>query len=151
MTIDPNSRPHSVRRVLSSASILAGSIAVVLSGVSAHAASGTWLGTVDATWAGANWSASPVPGAGDTAVFNGTGNGSTTIDFGTGVTVGAITFDTASAAAYTIGSGGVGAQALTLGGHECGDIDDQHGGQQRDDQCQPRAWDRDCQHDCHHE
>ncbi|MCX6895442.1 MAG: autotransporter-associated beta strand repeat-containing protein, partial [Verrucomicrobia bacterium] len=79
-----------------------------------HAASATWNGTVDATWAGANWSASPVPGTGDTATFNGAGNGNTTIDLGAGVAVGSIFFDTASAAAYTVGSGAVGSQTLTL-------------------------------------
>ncbi|HLP75954.1 MAG TPA: autotransporter-associated beta strand repeat-containing protein, partial [Candidatus Paceibacterota bacterium] len=61
-----------------------------------------------------NWDASPVPGTGETATFNGLGNGNTTIDLGAGVTVGNILFDS-SAAAYTIGSGAVGSQALTFG------------------------------------
>ena len=81
---------------------------------SLHAASGTWTGATDATWAGANWSASPVPGTLETATFNGLGNGFTTIDLGSGISVGTILFDTASVAGYTIGSGGVGAQTLTL-------------------------------------
>ncbi|MFT4176735.1 MAG: autotransporter-associated beta strand repeat-containing protein, partial [Luteolibacter sp.] len=80
-------------------------------------ASGTWTGTADAAWiTEANWSAAPVPEIGNTATFNSAGNGNTTIDLGTGVTVGNIIFDTADAAAYTIGSGGIGAQTLTISG-----------------------------------
>jgi autotransporter-associated beta strand protein len=56
-----------------------------------------------------------VPSAGDTATFNGAGNGNTTIDLGAGVTLSSLLFDTSSAAAYTIGSGGVGAETLTFG------------------------------------
>jgi len=82
----------------------------------AHAASDTWAGTTDATWATAtNWAGSNVPGSGDTATFNGAGNSNTTINLGTGVTLGTLLFDTSSAAAYTIGSGAVGTQTLTLG------------------------------------
>ena len=87
---------------------------LVLSIPSAFAASGTWNGTVDATWAGANWSATPVPGTGDTATFNNAGNANTTLDLGSGVTIGNLYFNTASAAAYTIGSGAAGSQTLTL-------------------------------------
>ncbi|MBK8091575.1 MAG: autotransporter-associated beta strand repeat-containing protein [Verrucomicrobiaceae bacterium] len=79
-----------------------------------RAASGAWTGLTDSTWAGANWSATPVPGTGDSATFNNDGNGNTTIDLGTGLTVATVIFDTASAAAFTLGSGGVGAQTLTL-------------------------------------
>jgi autotransporter-associated beta strand protein len=88
---------------------------------SADAANATWLGTTDGTWATeANWSASPVPGAGDTATFNNSGDGNTVIDLGTGVSVGKLAFDTPAAAAYTVGSGGSGAQTLTLG--SAGDV-----------------------------
>jgi len=79
-----------------------------------QAASGSWTGITDATWAGANWSASPVPGTGDTATFNGTGNGNTTIDLGGGVTIANILFNTGGAAAYTIGTGAAGSETLTL-------------------------------------
>ncbi|MGC3991198.1 MAG: hypothetical protein QM796_16270 [Chthoniobacteraceae bacterium] len=101
--------------------ILTVGIGVAIAGLSFHsaqAASATWTGATDATWAGTgNWTATPVPGTGDVAGFvnsSATVNGNTTIDLGSGVTVGGIAFDTASAAAYTIGSGGVGAQTLTL-------------------------------------
>ena len=83
-------------------------------GLNLKAASGSWTGATDATWAGANWSASPVPGTGDTATFNGLGNGNTTIDLGGGVTILNLLFNTGSAAAYTIGNGAVGSQTLTL-------------------------------------
>ena len=56
-------------------------------GLNLKAASGIWTGATDATWAGANWSASPVPGTGDTATFNGAGGGHTAIDLGSGVTI----------------------------------------------------------------
>ena len=52
----------------------------------------------------------------DTATFNGAGNGNVVIDVATGgpLTINTIAFDTAGAAAYTIGSGAVGTQTLTL-------------------------------------
>ncbi len=82
----------------------------------AHAASGTWSGAADSVWSNtSNWSASPVPGTGDTATFNSAGSGNTTLDLGAGVTVGTVLFDTSSAAAYTIGSSAVGSQTLTFG------------------------------------
>jgi autotransporter-associated beta strand protein len=81
---------------------------------SLKAASGSWTGIADNTWAGANWSATPVPGSGDTATFNGAGNANTTIDLGTGVTISNLLFNTGSAAAYTIGTGAVGGETLTL-------------------------------------
>ena len=85
--------------------------------VATHAASDSWTGSTDANWATAtNWStATSAPGAGETATFDGAGNGNTTIDLGEGVTVGALVFASADAAAYTIGSGAAGAQTLTLG------------------------------------
>ena len=77
----------------------------------------TWTGSTDATWAGANWGAYGVPGSGAAATFNASSasvNGHTTIDLGSGVTIQSILFDTANAAAYTIGKGAVGSQTLTL-------------------------------------
>jgi autotransporter-associated beta strand protein len=80
-----------------------------------HAASATWNGTTDAVWAtDTNWSATPAPGTGDTATFNNAGGSDDVINLGAGVTIGTVIFDTASATAYTIGSGGAGAQTLTL-------------------------------------
>jgi autotransporter-associated beta strand protein len=81
---------------------------------SLKAASGSWTGATDASWSDANWSATPVPGTGDTATFNGLGNGNTSINLGTGVTIGNLLFNTGGAAAYTIGNGAVGSQTLTL-------------------------------------
>ena len=52
-----------------------------------------------------NWSPNTVPGSGDTATFNGPGNGHTTPDIAGGVTINTIVFDTASAAAYRIQGG----------------------------------------------
>ena len=54
------------------------------------------------------------PGTGDTATFDNAGGAVDVIDLGAGVTIGGITFDNAAVAAYTIGSGTVGSQALTL-------------------------------------
>ena len=79
-----------------------------------QAASGAWTGAANNTWAGPNWTASPAPGTGDTATFSGAGNGNTTIDLGSGVTIGNILFNTGGAAAYTIGNGAAGSQTLTL-------------------------------------
>src|SRR4051794_37443272 len=74
---------------------------------SAFATSDAWDGSTDGTWATTtNWLTDPavVPGTGDTATFN-AASAFTTINLGTGVTLGSLSFDTASAAAYTIGSG----------------------------------------------
>jgi len=91
---------------------------VGLSYESANAASATWTGATDATWAGTgNWTATPVPGTGDVAGFissAATVNNNTTIDLGTGVQINTVLFDTANAAAYTIGAGAVGSQTLTF-------------------------------------
>jgi autotransporter-associated beta strand protein len=82
---------------------------------SARAASATWNGTTDALWATAtNWSASPIPGTGDTATFDNAGGAVDVINLGTGVSVQNLTFNTSLAAAYTIGSGAVNSQNLTL-------------------------------------
>jgi len=100
----------------STLSLLAAAFAVwFASAPTASAVDGTWNGTTDGVWATTtNWSASPVPTGGQTATFNNAGNGNTTLDLGAGVGIGSITFDTSSAAAYTIGSGGAGAQTLTI-------------------------------------
>ena len=107
-------RRHTARRTLRQA-ILAGSIAAFIGGHHGQAASGTWNGTTSAVWAlDANWSASPFPGTGDTATFNNAGNGNVVLDLGGGITINTLFFNTASVAAYTIGSGAVGSQTLTL-------------------------------------
>ena len=85
--------------------------------VSSTAGGASWTGVNGSTWADANWSSSPVPGAANnvhTATFNSTGGGQTTINLGAGVTINTVLFETATAAAYTIGSGAVGSQTLTL-------------------------------------
>ena len=112
-------KPSSLLRLVFTASPAARHFAIALATLLAtqavHAASATWNGTTDAIWANAtNWSTSPVPGTGDTATFDNAGNGMVVLNLGTGVTVNTILFDTASAAAYTIGSGNVGSQSLTL-------------------------------------
>lgn len=87
----------------------------LLMGDVARATSDIWDGETDGIWAtGANWVGSGTPGTGDTATFSNAGNGYTTIDLGMGVTLGALLFDTSSAAAYTIGSGAAGSQTLRL-------------------------------------
>ena len=104
------------RFLLSSASRRAATSAVLAASIAiASATSDTWVGTTDTTWATTtNWAGGNVPGTGDTATFNTAGNGNTWIDLGAGVTVATILFDTADAAAYTIGAGGAGVQTLTL-------------------------------------
>jgi autotransporter-associated beta strand protein len=80
-----------------------------------EASDATWNGTSDAIWNNpANWSATPVPGSGNTATFNNAGGALDTLDLGSGVTMGNLIFDTASAAAYTLGSGAADSQTLTL-------------------------------------
>ena len=76
-------------------------------------ASAAWTGAISAFWTtSTNWSPPTVPGSGDTATFNGAGNGNTTITLSLHlVTIHTIVFDTASAAAYTIGNRG---DSLTL-------------------------------------
>ena len=82
----------------------------------AQAASETWNGNSSTAWSDTgSWTPNVVPGTGDTATFNGpAGISGGTINLGSGVNVNTLLFDTASAAAYTIGSGSVGSQQLTL-------------------------------------
>lgn len=71
----------------------------------ARAADATWTGTADSFWSTtANWSTSAIPGAGDIATFNNSGNGNTIISLGS-ISLSGLTFDTSAAAAYTLGTG----------------------------------------------
>ena len=90
--------------------------AAFLAGQSVHAASDTWSGANDGVWSDTgNWVGGSSPGSGEIATFLDGGNGNTGINLGGGgVTVGSLVFDTASVASYLIGTGGVGAQTLTL-------------------------------------
>ncbi len=64
-----------------------------------------WTGTTDSDWnKTSNWDTNAVPVSGDTAVFDGPGNGNTTISLGGTRPIGTIQFSGATAAAYTIGS-----------------------------------------------
>jgi len=90
-------------------------LVVSLGGSPALAANATWNGTNSGVWSDTgNWSASPVPGTGDQALFNNAGNSNTTIDLGAGVTIRQLVFNASGVAAYTIGSGAVNSQSLTL-------------------------------------
>ncbi len=111
MPLDTHARPRHLSTL--SKKVLLGLVASLAAASAAQAASGSWIGAADSAWSNAsNWTAAPVPGAGDTATFGGAGAGNTTIDLGAGVTVGSVVFDTASAASYALGSAG---QTLTLG------------------------------------
>lgn len=82
----------------------------------ASAASGTWDGSDSDMWQlNANWSGSSYPGSAvnETATFSSANGGHTTIDVGAGLSVQQVTFST-TAAAYTIGTGGAGNQAMAL-------------------------------------
>lgn len=110
------------RLVLTRALIpFAAAVAAMLTAHSARAASAIWNGTTDALWKDptvtyTNWNnaVGAEPGTGNTATFNNAGGADDVINLGAGVTIQQITFDTASAAAYTIGSGGIGAQTLSF-------------------------------------
>ena len=78
------------------------------------AQSDTWSGNTSAIWTDSgNWVSGNQPGTGHTATFLDGGNGNTTIDLSTGVTIGVIQFNN-GAASYTIGAGGVSNQTLTF-------------------------------------
>ena len=111
-------KPKGYSRLFLNSSAITTLIVATFAVPSVRAASATWNGTTNATWATlSNWAGPPatVPGAGETATFNNAGNANTALDLGAGVTLGSLVFDTSSAAAYTIGSGAVGSQTLTLG------------------------------------
>ena len=93
-------------------------LCLLTSPVIVHAASATWNGSSSASWAtAANWTPAAVPTAIDIATFNNAGNGRTTLSLGTaGAGISNIIFDTASAAAYTIGSAPAGSQTLNMNG-----------------------------------
>lgn len=96
-------------------SLLPGIVAVCLVawGGVGRAADSTWTGATDALWSTTtSWNPS-APIAADRAIFDGLGNGNTTLDLETGATIAQILFDTANAAAYTLGTSGT--QTLTLG------------------------------------
>jgi hypothetical protein len=100
-------------RILSQNIVPAVTAALLLDLPMTHAASATWAGATDGLWAtSTNRSITPVPGTGDTATFAGTW-GATLVSLGSGITINAVLFDTAGAAAYTIGSGAVNSQPLT--------------------------------------
>ncbi len=87
----------------------------VLISQSAFAEDATWNGSNDALWSTVgNWSAtpSPVPGTAQTATFDNSGNGRTSIDLGAGITIRSIVFNTASAAPYTLGAGALDSQQI---------------------------------------
>lgn len=84
---------------------------------SVEAAGGSWTGTQNSFWTNAaNWSTAPYPGAaaGESARFDGNGGGNTTIDLSGLPSISRIDFDSAAAAAYTLGAGGPNAQTLVL-------------------------------------
>jgi hypothetical protein len=112
----PTSQRHNRFPVAPQSCLLALLLAALtaLSTGTAPAADGTWTGAAGALWSAAGIWTGGVPGTGNTATFNGAGNGNTTIDLGSGVTLKTNLFNTASVAAYTIGSGTVGSQTLTL-------------------------------------
>lgn len=94
-----------------------GVVLLVAAPLDSGAASANWTGGgVDALWSNStNWSASPVPGLGDTATFNAAaGSGGAAISLN-GIQVRNITFDSANAAAYTLGAGASGNQSFTWG------------------------------------
>ena len=88
------------------------SAALAFAAPSAIAADGQWNGTIDSLWATAgDWSGG-IPGTGNTADFNNAGNGNTTVTIGN-ITINTLLFDTANAAAFTLGPN-VGTGTLTI-------------------------------------
>jgi autotransporter-associated beta strand protein len=89
-------------------------VAAYLSPLTCRAADGIWTGAVNTLWTNsANWSASPYPGSatGESAAFDGAGNGNTAIDLDGHTGIRNVSFG-ADAAAYTLGTDG---QTLVLG------------------------------------
>jgi hypothetical protein len=95
---------------MAGAAIFAGLVCPTL-----HAASGTWTGADNAAWTNdANWSAAPFPSGADTATFSGAGNGHTAVDLEGLPSIKTVVIDSASAAPYTLGLGGLNGQTLVL-------------------------------------
>ena len=87
-----------------SMAVLSACLLALLPSANAAAGNATWSGATDGLWLTAtNWSGSLIPGVGNTATFN-AASGNTTITVGT-ISLANITFDTSSAAAYTLGAG----------------------------------------------
>jgi len=78
--------------------------------------SATWTGNANSDWGNtSNWNPNTVPGSGDTASFNAPDGTNTTINLGLGGrTINTILFGTSDSGHYTIGSGGIRNQNLTL-------------------------------------
>lgn len=78
--------------------------------------SATWTGNANSDWENtSNWNPNTVPGSGDTASFNAPDGTNTTINLGLGGrTINTILFGTSDSGHYTIGSGGIRNQNLTL-------------------------------------
>jgi autotransporter-associated beta strand protein len=78
--------------------------------------SATWIGDTNSDWGNSsNWQPQVVPGSGDTASFNVPDTANTTINLGAGGrTINTILFGTSESGHFTIGSGGIGNQDLTL-------------------------------------
>ena len=95
----PLRKPHSMK---SRIHLFRVSLVVIGISQAASAADAIWTGLgADSLWASTgNWSKSPVPGAGNTATFNGAGNGKTTITTAPAA-LASYVFNTGSAA-YTI-------------------------------------------------
>ena len=94
---------------------VAGAAACLFACPSVRAGSGSWTGAESAAWTNSqNWSASPYPAGANTATFNTAGNANTVIDLAGLSSIFNITFDTPSAAAYTLGAGSANEQTLTL-------------------------------------
>ena len=77
----------------------------------------SWTGLENTSWTNnANWSVAPYAGfsTGETATFSGAGNGNTVLDLTGLASVRNLSFETAGAAAYTLGAGGAGGQTLVL-------------------------------------
>src|SRR5262249_39090888 len=102
---------------------LISALMAVLTATPAIAANGNWLGTSNNVWqVNSNWSGASYPGSavGDVATFNSAGNGNISLDVGTGLNLRRVILDTNSAA-YTLGTGGVGAQSFNLNRTDTGD------------------------------
>ncbi len=116
-------RTLTLQRLFGRASLLNAAVALLMAATylyptAAHAANGTWLGTVNEMWTNNdNWSASPYAGAviGETATFDNAGNNNTNLNISSLYNIGTFIFTGASVAAYTIGTGEPNSQTLVMG------------------------------------